>query len=253
MFRVWFGELHRPTLDADLLGHVGPEPEAVEQVVRELLATNVPDDVPDDGPDDGLEFDLESVRAAPIRGGQEYPGVRVKCEARLGTARVPVQLDIGFGDVVVPSPITTTLPALLDHDPPKLEVYTPESLVAEKLHALVVLGIANSRMKDFFDLLEVSKRFEIRGEILAEAIRATFDRRATPIPETVPTGLTASFAADPGKRGQWIAFVGRIGAEAPLDLDEVVAALSQFLLPPMGAAREDRVMKENWSNESGWT
>ena len=164
LFYLWEDEIPRPTQDVDFLGFGDSSPEAVAQLFRDVCRVAV---VPD-----GLIFVASSVKAARIRGRQEYGGVRVKLTAMLGGARVPLQVDVGFGDAVTPRPTEVEFPTLLDFPAPRVRAYPPETVVAEKFQAMVVLGIANTRTKDFFDLFHLAETHEFNGAILAEAIGA---------------------------------------------------------------------------------
>jgi hypothetical protein len=152
--------------------------------------------------DDGMTFDANSVTAAPIREEHAYDGIRLRMAAKLGNARLNLQVDVGFGDVVTPDAKTDEYPTLLDQPAPRLRVYSPESAVAEKSEAMVSLGMANSRMRDFYDVWVPLEQFELDDAVLQATIRATFERRQTPIPNTVPLALTAEFAGDPDKQRQ---------------------------------------------------
>jgi len=230
LFALWMDTPHRPTRDLDLLGAGDPSVDELAGVFRALCA------IP--APEDGLVFDAGSVTAAAIREDNLYGGVRVQIAATLGNARIPLQIDVGFGDSVVPAPEPVAYPTLLDlpHLPaPQLRAYRRETVVAEKFEALVTLGLMSSRMKDFYDLFTLAERFDFDGPELARAIRATFVRRGVPLPspEAPPVGLTEVFAHEGGKRQQWAAFIKRLGtnAPAPLDLTEVVRGIAAFLLP----------------------
>ncbi|MCP3917785.1 MAG: nucleotidyl transferase AbiEii/AbiGii toxin family protein [bacterium] len=231
LFRVWTHELERPTFDIDLLGMGDPSPEGLAEIFREVLgSTEVPD---------GVEFDLAGMTTEEIRGGQEYGGVRVACAARIGTARVRTQIDVGFGDAVTPGPVKAELPSLLGLPAPMLLTYPRETVVAEKLEAIERLGQANSRMKDFYDLHEILERFELNDDSLADAIRATFGRRRTPIPAELPVGLSWEFAADSAKADQWAAFVRRAQLSPELsDFGRIVGFLATRLRPAIEAARD---------------
>jgi hypothetical protein len=175
----------------------------------------------------------ESVAAAPIREEAAYPGTRVTLEARLESARIRVQVDIGFGDVVTPAPEEITFPALLDFPAPHLRAYPIYTVVAEKLEASVRLGEANTRMKDFFDLWFLSQKFPFEGELLKEAITRTFARREMPLPTAVPVALTPEFAAL--KAATWAAFIRR-NALAPVDMGATLNDIRNFAWPVMDAA-----------------
>jgi hypothetical protein len=174
LFIVWSERPHRATKDIDLLGSGTPDPRRLEGIFREVCQVPVVDD--------GLAFLAETVIAEPIREEAVYDGIRLRFVAQLGTAKVPIQVDVGFGDATTPEPTTLELPVLLDHPAPRLRAYARESTIAEKLHALVELGLANSRMKDYYDLWYLSKFYGFDGKLLATAVRSTFERRRTELP-----------------------------------------------------------------------
>ncbi len=247
LFRVWSPTLHRPTKDLDLLGTGAPDIGRLQAIFRELC------EVPVDA--DGVVFDPKTVQAARIREDAEYEGVRVNMTAHIGSARLELQVDVGFGDAVTPAIVEVEFPTLLGTPAPRLRAYPRETVVAEKLEAMVHLGIANSRMKDFFDVWFLAKTFAFDGAALSAAIRATFERRGTPIPETIPTALTPAFSADATKVTQWRAFMAR-GKLAPgdLSLGQVVASIAPFLGPALEAAQEGRVLTAQWPPKGpAWT
>jgi hypothetical protein len=246
LFRAWAGATYRPTRDLDLLGRGEVATPRLVRVFEEIWQAPVPAD--------GLELESGSVRGEEIRGAQEYGGVRIRMMARLGTARIPLQADVGFGDAVTPRAREITFPALLDAPPPVLYAYPPETVIAEKLQAMVVLGMANTRLKDFYDVWVIARRFSFEAHPLAEAIAATFSRRGTPLPDGAPVALTADFSGDPTRRQQWKAFIARIGQqEGAPDLTDVVDALSAFLGPPLAALRTDAVSRLRWPAGGPWT
>ncbi len=215
LFRVWAADLHRPTKDLDLLGFGDATPDAVAIAVRQIIATPVPDD--------GLRFDPATVTATEVREEQEYGGIRAKLVATLGQARIAVQVDVGFGDAIIPQPKVEAFPTLLDQEAPKLRMCPPETVIAEKLETIVRFGLANSRMKDYYDLLVIFRKCDPDSYVLAKAIAATFARRATVVPVEAPTGLSDAFARDPIARRRWPEFLSRLRIEdAPEDLAEVV-------------------------------
>ena len=229
LFGLWFDIPHRPTRDADLLGFGPAELPVLETLFRELCAAVVE-------PEDGIRFQAETVRAEEIRKEANYGGIRVTLVGLLAGARCPVQVDVGFGDAVTPGPEPVEYPTILPGLPaPRLRAYPRETVVAEKLEALVTLGIANSRMKDYFDLWVLASHADFDGDTLARAIRATFERRATQIPKGVPFGLTDAFAEDSQKQTQWRAFLAR-NALDPVPLVEVLDLLRRFLMPALQAA-----------------
>jgi predicted nucleotidyltransferase component of viral defense system len=246
LFELWTGQTHRSTLDVDLLSEESDNVDRLVAVFREVVAAEVEDD--------GLIIDPASVRGEQIREEQHYHGVRLTATTTLAGARIPLQIDIGFGDAVVPGPQVAEYPTLLDSSPPRLRVYPKETVVAEKFEAMVALGIANSRMKDFYDLYILSEQFDFDGDLLARAIAATFARRQTALPKSVPLGLTEPFAADASKSKQWTAFVmrGRLRVTAP-SLAEIVTRLHSFLWPPAKAARDQRRFDGKWLHgSSAW-
>jgi len=245
LFALWGGEPHRPTRDLDLLGHGTIDMGRLEQVFREIIRVEVEDD--------GLEFLAETVRGERIREEQEYEGVRIHLEARLTAARIKVQIDVGFGDVMTPAPQEADYPVLLDSPAPRLKTYPRETVVAEKFEAMVKLGIANSRMKDFYDLWVIARDFEFGGALLGRAIKATFERRGTALPTEVPLALSDEFSRDPGKKTQWVAFLRRLGREeGATPLSEVTEALKEFLLPPVFATERAEAFDSSWPPGGPW-
>ena len=213
LFALWYGQPHRPTRDADLLGFGPDDPQFLADVFQSLCAMNV---------DDGIQFDGESVRVEPIRKDARYGGMRVDLQATLDRARIALQVDVGFGDAVTPSPYTMDYPALLPDVPTApLRVYPKATVVAEKLHAICLLGLTNTRMKDYFDLDVLLHDSDVADAELKGAIAATFKRRQSPLPADLPIGLSEAFAADATKRAQWAAFLRKNRLEA-LDLQSVV-------------------------------
>jgi predicted nucleotidyltransferase component of viral defense system len=245
LFQVWSGQIHRPTRDLDLLGFGEPSQERFTDEFKKLCELKVEPD--------GLVFDAASVRTEEIREAAEYQGIRIRLRATLERAKIELQVDIGFGDSITPDPVDTNYPTLLDLPAPVVRAYPQETVIAEKLQAMVMLGIANSRLKDFFDVWTLSRLFDFRGELLARAIAATFERRQTAIPDGVPLALTADFATDPTKRTQWTAFVNRGRfADCPTDLQKLIEPLREFLLPPLTALNSGRPFDQHWPAGGPW-
>lgn len=245
MFQVWSDLKHRPTRDLDLLGTGEPNVEGFVKVFRDLCLQSVVDD--------GLVFIEDSVTATTMREDEEYEGIRMSFEARLASARIPIQVDIGFGDAITPSAELVVFPTVLDLPGPQLQSYPKETVVAEKFQAMVKLGIANSRMKDFFDLFTLCDRFDFDGEIIRSAIAATFKRRKTIVPSLPPIALTSEFTEDKQKSIQWIAFLRKsnLGGQN-LNLNDVAIRLAGFLMPPAQAASRGADFKMTWKPSSGW-
>lgn len=230
LFRVWAADLHRPTKDLDLLGIGDNTPAAVSIAVRQIIAVEVTDD--------GLRFDPTSVAAAEIREEQQYAGVRVKLTARLGNARIPMQIDVGFGDSVVPAARRAAFPTLLAQEAPRVRMYPPETVVAEKLEAIATLGFANSRMKDYYDIWVLLQIYQFDSKILARAIGATFRRRGTPMPRRQPIGLSDEFGQDLVARQRWNEFLARLQlTDVPREFHIVLAAIRRRIAPAMRLAR----------------
>jgi predicted nucleotidyltransferase component of viral defense system len=232
LFPLWSGSPHRATKDMDLLGSGPPDIERFVEIFREVAVADI---------DDGVRFLPDTVMGAAIREEAIYDGIRITLEGRLGVARIPLQVDVGFGDAVNPAPVETSYPVLLADMPnPRLRVYARETAIAEKVEAMDTLGLGNSRMKDFFDIWYLAQTFEFDQATLGAAIRATFARRQVPLPRETPVALTKTFAEYPAKATQWRAFIGRSRAvgTAP-GLAEVVQVLVALLEPVlMGDGRE---------------
>lgn len=226
LFMSWFDDPHRGTRDLDLLGFGDPEPEAMLATFREILA---------DDAHDGVSFDVDALRVDRIREELEYGGLRLKTTASISGARISLSIDIGFGDALEPGAEMLDYPTLLEFPAPRLRAYARETVIAEKFQAMVALGRANSRMKDFYDIWILSRSFAFDDDRLARAIAATFARRGTEIPSGLPDALTRDFAADEQKQRQWKAFIGDVALD-PGTLADVIDDLSAFLLPHAAAA-----------------
>ncbi len=223
LFQAWSPEIHRMTRDLDLLDSNNHEAQKVVHAIREVLNSKVPDD--------GLVFNGKSIKWGAIRQGQAYHGVRLHFKAKLTPAVIPLQVDVGFGDAIVPKPKRIRYPTLLGFPSPHVLAYAKETVVAEKLHAIVLLGMTNSRLKDYFDLSVLLKGETLDADMLAQAIKATFKRRSMPVPAELPIGLTDEFSHDPSQQALWRAFVKRNG----LDL-EPLAAVVERLRTALGPA-----------------
>jgi predicted nucleotidyltransferase component of viral defense system len=230
LLTTWFEDPHRPTRDVDFLGYGDPAPEPMLAVFREICAIEE---------NDGVTFDVNALRVELIREELEYGGLRLRTTARLAGARITVVIDIGFGDAVEPGIEEINLPVLLDLPTPRLRAYARETVLAEKFQAMVILGLANTRMKDFYDIWMLSRTYEFDEERLSRAIAATFERRGTAIPEEVPDALSPAFAADATKQRQWVAFVRDLATDAP-SLETIVNDLAGFLMPYAQRARQER-------------
>ena len=223
LLTAWQAPISRPTMDIDLLGRTDNAVDAILALIREISQVEVTDD--------GIVFDLASFAGEVIREDADYSGVRTTFVGRVDNARVHMQIDIGFGDVMTPGPETLTYPTILDFPAPTLSGYSRETVVAEKLQALVQLRMLNTRMKDYFDLWLLIRQPELSSEVLAEAIKRTFANRGMEL-DLDPIGLSSAFGNDPAKQMQWSAFVKRARlTEAPARLSEVVEELRLFFAP----------------------
>jgi Nucleotidyl transferase AbiEii toxin, Type IV TA system len=245
LFSFWGNEAYRATRDADFLGFGESSAGHLAQLFRELCTVPVKDD--------GLVFIQETVQAEPIRDDMEYGGIRVTMQASLAQARIHIQADIGFGDAITPEPTSIDYPTLLDGPAPRIRAYPRETVVAEKYEAMVKLGIANSRMKDFYDLWMLAQRFEFAGATLSQAIGNTFQRRQTSLPGNVPLALTVEFYEDDQKKTQWDAFLkkGRL-TKPKTSLADICSLIRTFLMPPTQAITKGQSFKQRWSPGGPW-
>lgn len=244
LFAIW-GTTYRPTRDLDFTVYGDPDVNSVLGALRDICNTH--DDV------NALQFETNTITTTPIRDGSEYPGIRMQIVALLGTSRIPIQLDLGFGNAIVPGPEEVEYRSLLGDPPPRILAYPQESVVAEKLHAMVTLGLQNSRYKDFYDIHAMATAFRFERSTLVAAIRATFARRATPIAEETPVALRAAFYADAARAAQWRAYVTRSGmTSVPQDFANVGERVVAFLQPVWASLVARTDARGDWSPEEGW-
>ena len=224
LFNLWYAMPHRPTRDVDLLGFGASDLESIAQTFRQIVSVSAAD---------GMVFDAASVVVDEIRKNAGYAGARVLVNAELARARCKVQIDIGFGDAVTPGPVDAAYPVLLaDFAAPQLRTYPVYTVVAEKLHAMVLLGMTNSRVKDYLDVWILVEREVLDATVLATAVAATFKRRSTAVPTTLPIGLSDEFANDASRQALWAAFLKKNDLAA-VPLDDVVTALRDALQPAL--------------------
>jgi len=244
MLPVWSAQGSRPTMDIDLLGRIDNSLDAIAAVMREVCRAEVEPD--------GVSFDARSVTTAAITAEAEYEGVRVRLRGGLGNARVSLQIDIGFGDAVVPGPCKVTYPVLLDFPAPEVNGYTRESTIAEKLHAMVRLGVLNSRMKDFYDIWMLCRTFDFDGGVLAKAVEDAFRNRNTPFTAN-PEVFEPLFARDPDKEPQWKSFIRKTKlTSAPDDFEAVVTVVKTFLEPVAASLAGGRTFRGTWEAPGPW-
>lgn len=243
LLQFWTAEIYRPTRDLDLLGRVLSDTN-FRKVFAEVCSQNVEDD--------GLTFLPNTIRVERIGDQEAYEGVRVRVEARLGDVRIPLQIDVGLGDTIVPASEELEYPTLLKFPAPKLHAYSKESVVAEKFEAMVKLGIANSRMKDFYDLWVLAQRFEFQSTTLAAAIQATFKTRRTTLPRSTPLALRAEFYELATKQTQWRAFLRKSGLKADSSLKEIMEVIREFVMPVVGGVLKGGEEDKVWQPGGPW-
>lgn len=245
MFTVWDVPERRTTVDIDFLGRFDNEVEKIEEVIRDACHEKVPPD--------GLRFDAETVKGQRIKEDADYAGVRVKFLGFLEKSELPMQIDIGFGDVITPKPSDVDYPTILDFPAPHLRGYTFESVIAEKFEAMVKLGTANSRMKDFYDVWLMTRQFDFKGERLVSALKATFEHRNTAFPPTKPLFAAQIYDDKSVQAAMWKAFVkkGRLKT-APDSLKDVAVAIEEFLSRPVAAILQDKELSSSWLAPGPW-
>ncbi len=244
MFSAWSGPGSRPTMYIDFLGKIENNLEVIIASLKSACDVEVVAD--------GMYFEADTVTATRITEDAEYEGVRARIQGNLGNARISLQVDIGFGDSIVPGARKITYPILLDFPSPELNGYTMESSIAEKFQAMVKRGVLNSRMKDFYDIWILSRRFNFNGETLARAVQATFRNRKTPIVSD-PVVFDQTFAYDGDKSIQWKGFIKKAKlTSAPEDFETVVTAIKLFLEPLTISLAKDRPFRDAWNAPGPW-
>lgn len=245
LYIPWKLDEKRTTMDLDLLGYGNSDIENLKTVFQLILTTKVADD--------GLEFDEKSIAVAPIREDAVYDGVRVHARVQLDSMIIRLQVDVGFGDQITPEPQEIEFPALLNENGVHIKAYSPETVIAEKFNAMVVLGMANSRMKDYFDIWMLSQNFMISFEILREAIIKTFSKRETELPLMIPVALSEEFFENHSKQNQWKGFIRKQRKinNAP-ELSEVIEILRDFLLPVVLESHNNDITISTWKADCGW-
>jgi hypothetical protein len=244
LLTAWRAPASRPTMDIDLAGRTNNQLDHIKEVVTAVC------DVATDP--DGIEFNRDSIEVSRIKEDADYEGVRVRFHATLARARVPMQLDIGFGDIITPGPMEIEYPTMLDFPAPILRAYPKETVVAEKLEALTALGLLNSRIKDYYDLALLSRMYPFNGQHLTDAIVATFRHRGTAI-EAEPIGLTQAYCDDPARALQWRAFVRRSRfAEEAGDLTRLLDEIKPFVLPVLSKIADNSPFNARWSPGGPW-
>ena len=248
LYTVWKSESdavnYRTTRDLDFWSSGAPDIDIVLDALREIVATPVEDD--------GIAFDESTVKGEVRRADEEYQGCKVEVTAALDGVAIRVLIDFGFGDVITPRARVVSYPTILSTSPaPQLAIYPRETVIAEKFEAMVSLGLSNSRLKDFYDLWTLCQSFDFDGQLLSEAIRRTFERRQTALPDAIPMALTEQWSLDASKMAQWKSFGKRIQANDLPPLNEISEQLQSFLLPVARGAKEGKFEKQ-WTPKNGW-
>jgi hypothetical protein len=245
LFKLWTGDFYRQTRDIDVLAFKSETVDSLKGIFQEISQLSFPED--------GLVYLRDTVKAHEIREEQQYGGLRVTLTAILGSAEIKLQVDCGFGDVITPDPIVTDFPTLLDLPAPQLHTYPKETVVAEKFEAITRLGMANSRMKDFYDIWALASDFPFTGQIVTSAIQKTFNRRKTPLPTGTPEAFQVSFIQNPLKQTQWQAFVRKTSLiKVEKDFGKTIDFVRSFLLPPTDSILKMKSFKMNWSAGGPW-
>jgi len=241
LFAAWSRIPHRSTRDVDFLGSGASSPTRMAMIFGELCELDVSPD--------GMTFDRSTLVVRPIRADAAHDGLRTTLLAKLGSARIPLQIDVGFGDSITPEPRWLELHSMLDLPHARIRTYPPETVIAEKLDAILTLGLANSRMKDYFDLAILSRTMTFSATSLKAAIRATIARRGHDMPQQLPVGLTDAFGLDPAKQLQWKAFLRKSNLHESRSLVEIIAEIREFLMPLLADAS---TAESSWMPGRGW-
>ena len=242
---VWNPKDHRRTRDADFLGEITYTSSELEQVVREICQTEVESD--------GLRYLTETVEANEIRKTSHYTGYRVTMIAMLGNAKIPIQIDVGFGDAVTPEPMELEYPTLLEQPSPHLWAYPKETVVAEKLEAMVSIGMENTRFKDIYDIIILQREFEFDGPLLSKAVSATFKRRGTTVLEDEVHPFGSTYCSEPINQTRWVAFLNKIATAAVTEnLCDAIGELSRFCWPLIQSLKDDTILTGTWKPNSCW-
>jgi len=244
LFWVWNEDFHRPTRDIDLLSFGDNDVTHLVEVFRQVTRQDE---------EDGLMFDAGSLSGIEIKEDADYPGARLTGYAYLAKARIPFQIDIGYDDAVVPEPEEAQIPSFLDFPSPQLRIYPVYGVISEKFQAMVMLGIANSRMKDFYDVRVIASSMALDGDLLSQAVKATFEKRRTLIDKAPLYVFSDAFKQDPGKLAQWLAFLNKNNLDTNKTFAEVVAEVQELLEPVYRSIAENRLFQLKWSpDEYQW-
>lgn len=244
LFSIWSDEPFRPTKDIDLLGFGEDSEERLRKIFQQVCSIKPKQP-------DGATFNAEKITVEQIREPQEYQGKRIFVPVT--NTRIKVQIDVAFGDVITPAAVEIDYPSLLDMPSARLKAYNRETVIAEKLEAIVSLGIQNSRIKDYYDLLKMSVEYEFDGSLLKDAIASTFSRRRTELPSGIPDGLNSEQILTQGKKTQWDAFLKRSDLDINIKFGEAISRICDFLIPPLTAAASKEAFCKKWGSGGPWS
>ena len=244
MLKAWEISNHRTTLDIDLLGKTQNSLQNIKDIITDICNFEVAVD--------GINYETTSIKLTEMQVNGEYHGVRVLFTANMHSAKIPMQLDIGFSDLIFPEPLVIAYPAILDFPAPKLKGYTPESVIAEKFEAMMKLGLVNTRMKDFFDVWILSQQLSFTGESLQSVIKTTFEKRQTPL-NALPDSINEVFYADQIHQTRWKQFLKNIENEAKhIELPKVINEIKEFLEPIVITSMNKQIFSKTWNYEKKW-
>jgi hypothetical protein len=245
MFTVWDIPKRRTTVDIDFLAKYDNEVKKIEGVIKEVCNVNIEPD--------GLVFDAVSIEGKKIKEDADYEGVRVKFKGYLQRSRINMQIDVGFGDVIVPKPKAINYPVILDFPKPHLKGYSFESVISEKVEAMIKLGLLNSRMKDFYDVWLLIRQFNFRGRVLAEALRQTFNHRKTELPRKAPLFAPEIYDKKSDRQSMWTEFLKKGDIRnTPETLKSIALDIERFLINPIEALNNEKEFTSHWQAPGPW-
>ena len=246
MFMVWHVPERRTTLDIDFFAQYDNKIASIEKMLKDICKINVVSD--------GLIFDITSVKGKRIKEDADYGGVRVKFVGLLERSRIPMQIDIGFGDSIYPKPKMIEYPVILDFPKPKLKGYPAESIISEKFEAMIKLGLLNNRMKDFYDIWLMMRQFDFNGGRFIEALKRTFKQRKTPLPQHKPLFAEEIYDEKSDRQTLWKALLNKADIKhAPEKLNTTAKAIEKFLIKPLNAINKGEKFNEKWKASGPWS
>lgn len=239
LYAFFEGDYSRGTADVDLLGiQIKNDIDVIQRIFEEIFSIEFPEDA--------IQYDITSMKISRITELKKYPGISVSITGYLDRTKIPVQIDIGFGDIVFPEVGLMEYPSLLHQSPAIIHVYSKESIIAEKFEAMVSLGYATSRMKDFFDIYALSESYDFHSEVLAEAIKETFENRNTSF--AIISAFEDEFMDDPNRKRMWNSFTKAKNITLAISLQEVIVKIKAFLVPIISMLQDNSIKRLTWSH-----